>query len=113
MTVIETAALPRPDGTVVCTLKPLLHYARGGRKGWVASDDDATRFWRAEYLGNQTFRLTGGPVADDSFGPKRVLRLWECGVGDEVRHRLLIQLGDDALGRVPVEVDVGEADVLP
>jgi len=33
-----------PDGTVLCTLKPLVEYVSGNRQGWVASDDAITRF---------------------------------------------------------------------
>jgi hypothetical protein len=110
----------RPDGTVVCTLKPLIEYVSGCRKGWVASDDDIERFWRAEALGNQTFRLTPplspegkspkseGPEAIDiaSFGPKRVLRLWEYGVGDQVRQSTSVVLRRISDGSLVLETDV-------
>jgi len=77
----------KPDGTVACTLKPLMGYVPGNQDGWVASDDRATRFWRAKYLGGTSFKLRGGPVNVAAFGPERVLRLWEYGAGDTARHR--------------------------
>lgn len=106
-----------PDGTVICTLKPLIEYVSGCRKGWVASDDDMERFWRAEALGNQTFRLTPSlspegkslereVIGIDSFGPKRVLRLWEYGVGDQVRQSTSIALRRMSDGSLALEADV-------
>jgi hypothetical protein len=61
-------------------------------KNWVASNEAATRFWRAEYLGGAreegrfSFRLTGGPVSPADFGESQGFRLWEYGVGDIVRQ---------------------------
>ena len=75
------------DGTVTCTLKPLMGYVRGNQDGWVASDDRATRFWRAKYLGGTRFKLSGAPVDRSAFGGEGVLRLWEYGVGDTARRR--------------------------
>jgi hypothetical protein len=73
-------------GTVQCVLDPIMQQARGNRAGWVASNDERTRFWRAEYLGHQTFKLTGAPISEEAFGKAGVLRLWEYGVGDSVRQ---------------------------
>ena len=95
-----------PDGTLVCTLKPLIEYVSGCRRAWVASDDGATRFWRAECLGNRTLRLSGGPVDRGAFGPQPVLRLWEYGAGDRVRHSTSVSLRRAEDGTFILERDV-------
>jgi hypothetical protein len=95
-----------PDGTVFCTLKPLVEYVSGNRQGWVAWDDAMTRFWRAEYLGNQTFRLAGDPADAGAFGRPPVLRLWEYGVGDTVRRSTSVCLRETGDGLFELEADV-------
>ena len=61
-------------------------------KGWVASNEEGTKFWRADYLGGSradhkySFRLSGAPVSMDDFGREKGFRLWEYGVGDTVRQ---------------------------
>jgi len=100
--VLEAAA----DGTVTCTLKPLSQYVRGNRKGWVASDDQASRFWRADHIDMGTFKLSGGAVSREAFGKAGVLRLWEYGVGDTARHRTSVSLRRVAPGRFELEADV-------
>jgi len=95
----------KPDGTVQCTLKALMGYVRGNQKGWVASDDDMTRYWRADHLGSRSFKLTGAPVTQDAFGKQRVLRLWEYGVGDTVWQRTSVSLRRVAPGRFALEAD--------
>jgi hypothetical protein len=74
-----------PDGTVTAVLEFPCGQKQGMDKDWVASNEAQTRFWRAEYLGGSQFKLNG-PVAKEDFGPEGVLRLWEYGVGDEVRQ---------------------------
>jgi hypothetical protein len=78
------------DGVVACTLVPFMDYIDGNQKHWVASNEDMTRFWRAEYLDGKRFKLTGGEVTADAFGENPVLRLWEYGVGDEVRQSTVV-----------------------
>ena len=82
-----------------------MSYVRGNRQGWVASNDDMTRFWRAEYLGGARFRLTGGPVSQDAFGDQRVLRLWEYGVGDSVWQRTSVAVRRVGSDRFELEAD--------
>jgi hypothetical protein len=78
--------------TVTTALKPLVEYLDHNRRGWVASDDDAKTFWRADYLGNARFHLDGPPLDAAAFGPEGVLRLWEYGVGDRVRQSTSVSL---------------------
>jgi hypothetical protein len=64
----------------------------GVDRDWVASNEEQTKFWRADYLGGDRsenryrFKLKGPPVADGDFGRVRAFRLWEYGVGDTVRQ---------------------------
>jgi hypothetical protein len=80
------------ESTVATTLRPLLEHIDHDRDHWVASDDRMQTFWRASYLGNGQFKLTGPPVSRQAFGPEGVLRVWECGVGDEARQRTSVAL---------------------
>ena len=59
-----------------------------GRRGLAniaASNEQQTKFWRADSIG-AGFLLKGGPVQESDFAPSGALRLWEYGVGDTVRH---------------------------
>ncbi|MFP4058193.1 MAG: hypothetical protein ACLF0G_15100 [Candidatus Brocadiia bacterium] len=103
----------RPDGLVRCTLKPMCDTVRGGREGWVASDDRRSRFWRADYLGGKTFKLTGGPVTREAFGQAGVLRLWECGAGDTAVQRTSASLRRVGEGRFALRADVALELSLP
>lgn len=70
--------------TVTCRDEMPLGQAPGLTQNWVATDENATRFWRANSLGEGKFQLSGGAVTQDAFGPAGVLRLWELGPGDTV-----------------------------
>ncbi len=72
--------------TVTCILDPMMMYAPGNRAGWVASNDSRTEFWRAEFLEERRFKLSGPEVTREAFGKEGALRLWEYGVGDTVRQ---------------------------
>ncbi|MFW6059790.1 MAG: hypothetical protein ACODAQ_06385 [Phycisphaeraceae bacterium] len=69
---------------------------RGLTDHWVASNEDATRFWRATYkgsAGNAEYAFTlDGPVSESDFGEDGALRLWEYGVGDQVRQSTAVNL---------------------
>jgi hypothetical protein len=93
--------LPTDDGTVY----------PGMGKGLTASNEALTKSWRAEYLGGTredgyVFRLTGGPVAAADFGEKGALRLWEFGVGDEVRIPTHVSLKRSDDGSYTLQADV-------
>lgn len=79
-------------GIVSCALVITMTQRPGIDKHWVASNDDRTLFWRADYLDNRQFRLTGSPVKKSSFGKANALRLWEYGVGDSVRQSTFASL---------------------
>jgi hypothetical protein len=74
------------DSVVTCSIPMAFGALPGYRKDWVASNEDASRFWRAEVLDAKRFRLAGGPVRMQDFAPANKLRLWEFGVGDRVRQ---------------------------
>jgi len=74
------------EGLVETAMRPLVECIDHDRDGWAASDDAMKTFWRATYLGNGRFKLSGAPVSKSAFGSEGVLRLWEFGAGDEVRQ---------------------------
>lgn len=82
------------EGRVDCTLD-VAPGIIAGSKSVVASNDRGTAFFRADHLGGNDFKLTrtdGRPVAAEDFAPDGVLRLWEYGVGDEVRQTNAVSL---------------------
>ncbi len=87
--------------------------APGIDKHWVASDENATRFWRADYLGGDRslgrfdFQLDKA-VSPEDFGENGALRLWEYGVGDTVRQNTIVNLRrlDDGSYELTADADV-------
>lgn len=73
------------NGVVLCAIKPALGKRAGLDRDFTASNDQRTQWWRADYLDNGRWQLTGAPVKEADFEPSRFLRLWEYGVGDTVR----------------------------
>ena len=78
-----------------------------------ASDDAMKTFWRATYLGNRRFALNGPPVSKRAFGEAGVLRLWEYGVGDNVRQSTSASLQRIAPGSFELTTDVAVTVSLP
>jgi hypothetical protein len=77
------------DGKVKCVLS----FADGFDKNdWVASNDQMTKFWRADRVGNTEFQLKGGAVSKEDFAPSGALRLWEYGPGDTLRQSTFASL---------------------
>lgn len=88
-------------------------------KHWYATNEDGSKFWRAEFLGGNIglarygFKLDGPPATMEDFGRTRAFRLWEYGVGDSVRHSTFVSVqrvgpGEYAVsGDVDVEVTLG------
>lgn len=70
---------------VINTALPVPVNASGFRRGWTATNDAGDREWRVANAGGTSFTLKGQPVSEESFQPDNVLRLWEYGVGDEIR----------------------------
>ena len=101
----------REDGRVTCVLRPGVDFVAGGRTGWVASDDEGTRFWRADYLGSNSFQLRPAAAGDALdlavLRAGGVLRLWEYGVGDTVRQSTSVAVQRLADGLYAVTGDVG------
>jgi hypothetical protein len=102
----------RAQGIVTCALSITMTLRPGIDKNWVASNDQQTKFWRADYLDNRQFRLTGPRVKRSSFGKANALRLWEYGVGDSVRQSTLasVRRVDDVQGAGPARWEL-TADV--
>ena len=98
-------------GTVQCGVG-LPAKGLGVDKGWVASNEGRTKFWRAEYLGGSRddarygFKLTGAPVTSEDFGRDRSLCLWEYGEGDVVRQSTFASLRRVEPGVFELEADV-------
>jgi len=83
----------------------------GVDRHWVASNEEQTKFWRADYLGGDraanryAFRLDG-PVTPEDFGRTGALRLWEYGAGDSVRQSTFASLRRVAPGEYELVADV-------
>jgi hypothetical protein len=73
-----------PDNTVYANLEFTL-VKPGLDKGWIASNDQRTKFWRVKSVNGSLFALDG-PVAKADFAPSNAIRLWEYGAGDTVRQ---------------------------
>lgn len=72
---------------VIASLKIVPSPATGQRVGWVLSNGDASKTWRANITSN-TFTLdTNSPVTMEDFGQAKEVRLWEYGVGDKIQQR--------------------------
>jgi len=102
----QIAEIDPAAGVVTTTLRPLVEQIDHDRDGWVASDDQQKTFWRAKYLDNRRFELTGPAVATAAFGSAGVLRLWECGVGDRVRQSTSVSVRRLADGTFELNTDV-------
>jgi len=77
----------------------------------VASNEDLTKFWRAENVSdlarrNFGFKLTGGPVKEADFGRAKRFRIWEYGVGDTVRKATFVSLRRTADRAFELSTDV-------
>lgn len=84
----------------------------GQDKGWYATNESMTKFWRAEYLGGSrdegryNFKLTGAPVTREDFGVTGTLRLWEYGVGDSMRQSTYTTLRRTAINVYEMQANV-------
>ena len=61
-------------------------------RGWTATNEAGDRLWRVKSVIDCTFTLDGGPLSRELFQPENVLRLWEYGLGDEIRQSVHIGL---------------------
>jgi hypothetical protein len=102
-------------GRVSIAVNPTLVGMAGLTRGFVASNEGRTRFWRADFVDGKTLQLRDGdPVTQTSFAPHNVVRLWEYGVGDKVRmaaYASVRRLSDGTYkisGNADMEVIVGE-----
>ena len=85
---------------------------RENTSGWIASNDQQTKFWRVTKIdGNNDFSLNG-PATPADFAPENVLRLWEYGVGDSVRLASVVSVRRIAPGQFEVTGNVDVEIVL-
>jgi len=89
-------------GTVTGAL-PVPINAAGFRRGWTASDDSLSRTWRVTEARGRTFTLDGKVSAS---APGAVLRLWEYGVGDQLRQKTYASLRRIEKGVYELAADV-------
>ncbi len=88
-------------------------------KNWTASNEDRTKFWRADYIGGDRdakqfrFQLRGDTVSRDDFGELGGLYLWEYGEGDTVRQPTSINLRRTDDGTFEITADVAFSIRLP
>jgi hypothetical protein len=83
-------------------------------RGFTASNEEQTKFWRAEAVGSgDRFRLTGAPVRADDFAQGHVLRLWEYGVGDPVRQSTFVSVTRRQGGEYELDANVDFSLALP
>ena len=106
-------ALDPAAGTVKCNLEPTMGALRGLSQGFTVSNEERTKFWRGDYVGNYTWRLTGAPVSAADFQPANALRAWEYGVGDQVRQSVFVGVRRVADGLYEVSADTDVAVRLP
>lgn len=96
-------------GQVTLSVNPTLANVAGLTRGFVASNEDRTRFWRADFVNEKTIQLRDGePVTKTAFAPNNIVRLWEYGVGDTVRMATSASVRRQADGTYKVS---GNADV--
>lgn len=100
-------------GIVKTGMEPLLKTFPDNSSGWMASDDESRTFWRAEYLGNCRFKLTGAPVSKEALGKAGVLRLWEYGPGDDIRQATFVSLRRLEPGLFELTGDIDVTVALP
>ncbi|NQT87270.1 hypothetical protein HQ560_10930 [bacterium] len=100
-------------GEVMCAIKPSLGALRGLVHDFTASNDEGSRFWRAQYLGKKTWCLTGAPVRKADFGAAQALRVWEYGKGDTVRQSTYVSLQRVAPNVYALRANVGLVLTLP
>lgn len=115
VTTLEPADEKFPGETVVrCSLGTPLVQTPVVPRLWIATDERLRQQWRVALLGGNAFRFPKEPpVSMESFGPEGVLRLWEYGVGDEVRQSTGVSLrrvGDDVYA---LEADAAVSVSLP
>ena len=66
-----------------------------------------TKFWRADYLGDSTWKLSGQKVSTGDFKTPRALRVWEYGAGDRVRLRTWLSVRRVSDGVFKITGNVG------
>jgi hypothetical protein len=81
----QVAAVDEKNGIVTCQVVPSLRKLPGLDLDFTASNDDGSKRWRADYIDNGRWQLSGDPVSAADFSPSRAMRVWEYGVGDRVR----------------------------
>lgn len=106
-------AVDEKGGIVETPLKPALGVVGGLDKGFVASNEALTKFWRADLLGPEKFQLRGAPVAAADLAPQNAIRLWEYGVGDTVRQSTFVHVRRLAPGLYEVCANVAATVALP
>jgi len=83
------------------------------RRGWTATDEAQERRWRVSHVEGRTFTLTGGPVSATHFEPDGVLRLWEFGVGDQLRLSTQVDLRRTSGGEFELAADIETEVTFP
>jgi hypothetical protein len=63
-------------------------------------------FYSVASVEDTTFALSGPPVEQQDFGPENALRLWEYGVGDQVRMSTSVSLRRVKPGAFEIRTDV-------
>jgi len=99
-------------GTVTGVL-PLSVNCGDFRRGWTATDEAQKRRWRVSSVEGRAFTLTGGPVSAALFEPDGVLRLWEYGVGDQLRLSTQVDLRRTSGGEFELAADVDTEVTFP
>lgn len=100
------------ENTVECDIPFPNGRTHGLDRNIVASNENQTKFWRAEQVRGKGFKLDG-PVTDADFAPQGVLRLWEFGVGDEVEQATSVSLQRTGEGTYALRADTAVTISLP
>lgn len=86
----QIKSIDKAKGIVKGSL-PLSLTSSGYQRGWTASNDTLTHFWRVKSIGHG-FALEGAPVAAEAFAPENALRLWEYGIGDRISQKTSVSV---------------------
>lgn len=107
ITKVEPADEKYPGETMVtCSLGTPLVQSPVVPRQWIATDERMTQTWRVTLVGGNVFRFPKEAAVDSgSFGPEGVLRLWEYGVGDEVRQSTTVSLRRVSEGVYSLQAD--------
>lgn len=100
-------ALPQRTHVAGRVGHPMVRYGQWAQ-GFHASNDDATKTWRANFISESTLEIIGPAITEADFAPANVIRAWHYGIGDTVRQPTSATLRriDDNVFSLTADVEV-------